>query len=55
MSQFAFDFGHELIVDLFAGGGGASEGIKQAFGRDPDIAVNHDAIAVSVHEANHPT
>lgn len=54
MSQFAFNFGHELIVDLFAGGGGASEGIKQAFGRDPDIAVNHDAIAVQVHAANHP-
>jgi DNA (cytosine-5)-methyltransferase 1 len=54
-AQLGFAFGHELIVDLFAGGGGASEGIKQAFGRDPDVAVNHDAIAVSVHEANHPT
>jgi hypothetical protein len=32
--QLRFAFGHELIVDLFAGGGGASEGIKQAFGRD---------------------
>lgn len=54
MTQLGFAFGHELIVDLFAGGGGASEGIKQAFGRDPDIAVNHDAIAVQVHAANHP-
>lgn len=45
--QMQFAFGHELIVDLFAGGGGASEGIKQAFGRDPDIAVNHDAEAVA--------
>lgn len=50
--QFAFD--NELIVDLFAGGGGASEGIKQAFGRDPDIAVNHDAEAVAMHAINHP-
>jgi DNA (cytosine-5)-methyltransferase 1 len=43
-----------LIIDLFAGGGGASEGIKMASGRDPDIAVNHDKIALSVHKANHP-
>lgn len=54
MIQHEFAFGHELIVDLFAGGGGASEGIKQAFGRDPDIAVNHDADAVGMHAANHP-
>lgn len=52
--QASFAFGHELIIDLFAGGGGASEGIKQAFGRDPDIAVNHDADAVGMHTANHP-
>lgn len=43
-----------LIVDLFAGGGGASAGIRAAIGRDPDIAVNHDAIAIAVHEKNHP-
>ena len=30
-----------LVVDLFAGGGGASEGLAQALGRDPDIAINH--------------
>lgn len=52
--QLRFAFGPELIVDLFAGGGGASEGIKQAFGRDPDICINHDPVAVSMHEANHP-
>lgn len=52
--QMRFAFGPELIVDLFAGGGGASEGIKQAFGRDPDICINHDPVAVSMHEANHP-
>ena len=45
---------NEIIVDLFAGGGGASEGIREALGRDPDVAVNHDAIAVAMHKANHP-
>jgi site-specific DNA-cytosine methylase len=45
---------HELIVDLFAGGGGASQGIFQALGRHPDIAVNHDDDAVAVHARNHP-
>jgi DNA (cytosine-5)-methyltransferase 1 len=46
---------HEMIVDLFAGGGGASMGIFQATGRHPDLAVNHDADAIAVHTANHPT
>lgn len=45
----------ELIVDLFAGGGGASTAILNATGRHPDVAVNHDADAIGVHEANHPT
>lgn len=45
----------ELVVDLFAGGGGASEGITRALGRHPDIAINHDPLAVAMHEANHPT
>lgn len=45
----------ELIVDSFAGGGGASEGIRLALGRDPDIAINHDAEAIAMHRANHPT
>lgn len=44
-----------LIVDLFAGGGGASEGIYQALGRHPDIAINHNEDAIAVHERNHPT
>ncbi len=44
----------ELIVDLFAGGGGASHGIEKAVGRSPDIAINHDAAAIRMHEANHP-
>ncbi|QRK08090.1 DNA cytosine methyltransferase [Archangium violaceum] len=43
-----------LIVDLFAGGGGASTGIRAALGRSPDVALNHDELAMEVHEANHP-
>lgn len=45
----------ELIVDLFAGGGGASTAILAATGRHPDIAINHDPEAVALHSANHPT
>jgi DNA (cytosine-5)-methyltransferase 1 len=44
----------ELIVDNFAGGGGASVGIEWALGRSPDIAINHDPQAVAMHQANHP-
>ena len=44
----------ELIIDLFAGGGGASHGIEMALGRPPDIAINHDPAAVQMHAANHP-
>lgn len=43
-----------LVVDLFAGGGGASVGIEAALGRRVDIAINHDPIALAVHRANHP-
>lgn len=49
------DFGHELIADNFAGGGGASEAIRLAFGRDPDFAINHDGEALCMHAANHPS
>lgn len=45
--------GHELFVDLFAGHGGASEGGRRAY-RDPDIAINHNPVAIAVHRANHP-
>jgi len=44
----------ELIVDSFAGGGGASLGIEMALGRSPDVAINHDAEAIALHAANHP-
>lgn len=43
-----------LIVDNFAGGGGASTGIEWALGRSPDFAINHDKYALAMHEANHP-
>lgn len=52
--QFVLPLAHELVIDLFAGGGGASTGIEQAIGRHVDIAVNHDPEAVSLHQANHP-
>ncbi len=45
---------HELIVDNFAGGGGASTGIEAGLGRCIDIAVNHDPVALAVHAMNHP-
>lgn len=44
----------ELIVDNFAGGGGASLGIERGLGRAVDIAINHDREAVEMHEKNHP-
>ncbi|MGL6404537.1 DNA cytosine methyltransferase [Aeromonas hydrophila] len=44
----------EIIIDNFAGGGGASTGIENATGRGPDEAINHDPEAVAMHEANHP-
>lgn len=46
--------GAPLIVDSFAGGGGASTGIEMALGRSPDIAINHDADALAMHQVNHP-
>ncbi len=45
---------NELIVDNFAGGGGASTGIEMATGRSVDIAINHDENAIAMHETNHP-
>lgn len=52
--QFLLPIHDELVVDLFAGGGGASTGIEQAIGRPVDVAVNHDPEAVALHQANHP-
>ncbi len=44
----------ELIVDNFAGGGGASTGIELATGKSVDIAINHDPEDIRMHKANHP-
>lgn len=44
----------EIIVDNFAGGGGASTGIEMAIDRSVDIAINHDPNAVAMHTTNHP-
>lgn len=43
-----------MIIDCFAGGGGASTGIELALGRSPDVAINHSAQALAMHAANHP-
>ncbi|WP_066484999.1 DNA cytosine methyltransferase [Sphingomonas sp. CCH9-F2] len=43
-----------LVIDNFAGGGGASTGIERALGRRVDVAINHDREAIAMHEANHP-
>ena len=44
----------DLIIDCFAGGGGASVGIEMALGRPVDIAINHDPEAIRMHKINHP-
>lgn len=44
----------KMIIDSFAGGGGASTGIEMALGRSPDVAINHSAAALALHAANHP-
>ena len=54
VAQFGLPLRDELVIDLFAGGGGASTGIEAGIGRPVDIAVNHDPQAVAMHQANHP-
>lgn len=54
MKQLRLVHPEPLLVDLFAGGAGASTGIANALGRSVDIAVNHDPEAMMVHRANHP-
>lgn len=52
--QITIDELKELVVDNFAGGGGASTGIALAIGRSVDIAINHDPAAIAMHRTNHP-
>ncbi len=54
-TQFSLNINDdELVIDNFAGGGGASTGIEQAIGRPVDIAINHDPDAIAMHKTNHP-
>lgn len=53
VAQAPFNF-DELLIDSFAGGGGASMGIEMATGRQVDIAINHDQGAIAMHMVNHP-
>lgn len=54
MTNAQIDMTAEIIVDNFAGGGGASTGIELAAGRPVDIAINHDPDAILMHKTNHP-
>lgn len=44
----------EISIDLFCGAGGTSEGVRQAIGESPMFALNHNPVAIGVHDANHP-
>lgn len=52
--QFSLPLHHELAIDNFAGGGGASTGIERALRRPVDHAINHDMHALGMHRINHP-
>lgn len=52
--QLILDVHEEIIVDNFAGGGGASTGIELALARAVDLAINHDPDALAMHRVNHP-
>ena len=54
MSRTQINIFDEIIVDNFAGGGGASTGIELAAGRPVTIAINHDPAAILLHKTNHP-
>lgn len=53
-AQMRLDLAEKIIVDLFAGGGGMSVAMEMAWGRSPDIAINHNDDALSMHRLNHP-
>ena len=52
--KYQMTLDNEIIVDNFAGGGGASAGIEMALNRPVNIAINHDREAIGMHEVNHP-
>jgi len=53
-TQFELNFSEKIIVDFFAGGGGASTGLEIGLNRSVYAAVNHNPKALSMHEMNHP-
>ncbi|MCF0265501.1 DNA cytosine methyltransferase [Acinetobacter guillouiae] len=53
-TQFDLNFSEKIIIDFFAGGGGASTGLEMGLNRPVYAAVNHNPKAISMHEANHP-
>ncbi|EEY78931.1 C-5 cytosine-specific DNA methylase [Acinetobacter calcoaceticus RUH2202] len=53
-TQFDLNFSEKIIVDFFAGGGGASTGLEMGLNRPVHVAVNHNPKAIAMHEANHP-
>ena len=53
-TQFDLNFSEKIIIDFFAGGGGASTGLEMGLNRSVFAAVNHNPKALSMHEANHP-
>ncbi|MCU4436122.1 DNA cytosine methyltransferase [Acinetobacter bereziniae] len=53
-TQFDLNFSEKIIIDFFAGGGGASTGLEMGLNRPIYAAVNHNPKALSMHEANHP-
>nr|WP_303846869.1 DNA cytosine methyltransferase [Aeromonas sobria] len=55
VKEHNFNLFDEIVVDNFAGGGGASTGIEMALGRSPEIAINHDPDAIAMHTVNHPS
>lgn len=54
MRAYQYNIAQEMLIDNFAGGGGASTGIELATGRIVDIAINHNRAAIQMHEKNHP-
>lgn len=55
MRAYQYNIAQEMLIDNFAGGGGASTGIELATGRIVDIAINHNRAAIQMHEKNHPS
>ncbi len=53
-TQYEINFSKKILVDYFAGGGGASTGLEMGLNQPVSIAKNHSANALSMHEANHP-